>query len=451
VGDRAVNELGLAQPSADRDRSHLRWTPADYNVLPGDTVEYAARFEDGGPPFTTSLGKFTFDSWLTRTWRDHYGTIVTSCVSFAVLLLYASTFGLMLLLAPARLARVGGADALDSVSAPTGQLAFVWQLARLLFERATLPWLCRHPRVRRAWIAQYLKDEVRFRDLGKPAREDFVAQTEVLDAWVSLHIRRASDALDGFDFYSQRQIYVECPMRIGSGKSGQLIERPGPNTLRGAFARRRAVVAIVGPGGSGKSTLACAIARWAMSNEAETRLLPHRMLPVFIDQDTINLTDAVTRSLREMLGEEELPEDLVRELLSAQRLLVIVDGLSEREPATQELVTRLFGESAVFNTLVITSRSEPRLGAAERTTLFPVLLDAKRVVPFIVDYLARLDRRSFARRPRTVAARRANSGSCRIERRDGADYTITRKAVRGQRCRKDNRRLVAARYANSDS
>jgi len=128
-----------------------------------------------------------------------------------------------------------------------------------------------------------------------------------------------------------------------------------------------------------------------MSNEGEIRLLPHPILPVFIVQDTSNLTDTVTRSLREMLGEEELPDDLVRGLLSAQRLLIIVDGLSEREPATQELVTRLFGESTIFNSLVITSRSEPRLGATERTTLFPVLLDAKRVVPFIVDYLARLE------------------------------------------------------------
>jgi energy-coupling factor transporter ATP-binding protein EcfA2 len=152
---------------------------------------------------------------------------------------------------------------------------------------------------------------------------------------------------------------------MGSGTGGQLIERPSPNTLRAAFARQRAVVAIVGPGGSGKSTLACAIARWAMSNEAEIRLLPDPMLPVFIVRDTSNLTDAVTRSLREMLGEEELPDDLVCRLLLAQRLLIIVDGLSEREPATQELVACLFGESSIFNTLVIRA-AVPRIGGFGR-------------------------------------------------------------------------------------
>jgi photosystem II stability/assembly factor-like uncharacterized protein len=392
VSDRAAwNQLGRALASAEHGRMHLLWTPGAYNVASGDSMEYAVRFDDGGPPVTTPLAKFTFDSWLSRTWRESYATIVSLAVPLSVLLLYASAFGIVLLVAPARLAKVGGAAALDSVSAPTGNLAFAWQLARMLFERVTLPYLCRHPRVRRAWIAQYRRGEVRLRDLGKPARESFLEHPEVLDTWVSTHIKRASDALEGFDLYTQRQIYVECPVRMGSGTSGQLIERPSPNTLRAAFARQRAVVAIVGPGGSGKSTLACAIARWAMSNEAEIRLLPHPMLPVFIVRDTSNLTDAVTRSLREMLGEEELPDDLVCRLLLAQRLLIIVDGLSEREPATQELVARLFGESSIFNTLVITSRSEPRFGATERTTLFPVLLDAKRVVPFIVDYLARLE------------------------------------------------------------
>ena len=392
VGDRAAwNQLGRAQPSAEHDRMHLLWTPGAYNVRSGDSVEYAIQFDDSGPPFIAPLANFTFDPWLSRTWRDHYATIVSLAVPLGVLLLYASAFGIVLLVAPARLARVGAAPALDSVSAPIGNLAFAWQLACMLFEGATLPWLCRHPRVRRAWIAHYRRGEVRLRDLGKPARESFLEHPEVLDTWVSAHIKRASEALEGFDLCAQRQIYVECPVRIGSGKSGQLIERPSPNTLRAAFARQRAVVAIVGPGGSGKSTLACAIARWAMSNEADIRLLPHPMLPVFIAQNTSNLTDAVTRSLREMLGEEELPDDLMRGLLSTQRLLIIVDGLSEREPPTQELVARIFGESSIFNTLVITSRSEPRLGATERTTLFPVLLDAKRVVPFIVDYLARLE------------------------------------------------------------
>jgi hypothetical protein len=91
-----------------------------------------------------------------------------------------------------------------------------------------------------------------------------------------------------------------------------------------------------------------------------------------------------------MLGEEELPEDLIHGLLVRKRLLVIVDAFSEREPATQRYIEQIFATSAMFNAVVITSRSEPRLGAIERILLYPLLLDQKRVVPFIVDYVSRL-------------------------------------------------------------
>jgi hypothetical protein len=40
---------------------------------------------------------------------------------------------------------------------------------------------------------------------------------------------------------------------------------------------------------------------------------------------------------------------------------------------------------------VITSRTDPNLGAVDRTTLYPVRLDAARVVPFIVGYLDRME------------------------------------------------------------
>jgi hypothetical protein len=50
----------------------------------------------------------------------------------------------------------------------------------------------------------------------------------------------------------------------------------------------------------------------------------------------------------------------------------------------------MFASATVYNAVVITSRTEPRLGAVERTMLYPLLLDQKRVVPFIVDYVAQL-------------------------------------------------------------
>jgi hypothetical protein len=68
---------------------------------------------------------------------------------------YAGYFAGVLLLAPARLAVIGGAPALDSVVKPSGNVAFFWDLARTAFEGVALPWLCRHPRVGRAWTPLY--------------------------------------------------------------------------------------------------------------------------------------------------------------------------------------------------------------------------------------------------------------------------------------------------------
>jgi hypothetical protein len=92
-----------------------------------------------------------------------------------------------------------------------------------------------------------------------------------------------------------------------------------------------------------------------------------------------------------MLGEEELPEDLMRGLLAQKRLLVILDALSEREPPSQRNVEQSFAKEAIFNAVVITARAEPQFGAIQRTMVYPLLLDQKHVVPFIVDYVAKMD------------------------------------------------------------
>lgn len=298
-----------------------------------------------------------------------------------------------MLIAPARLASFRGIESLDHVTPPSGNfaLALVWSLGRTFLERVTLPYLCRLPRVRRAWTARYLAGQARLSDLGKPSRESFLVHPEFLDCWISSRLPQAQRALAGFSLYSDRRFYVECPLAVGDRTNGPLIERPSSQTLKEVFARRRAVVAIVGQGGSGKSTLACAIARWAMGEDRAQRLAEHAILPVFIVQETTDLLATVKGVLREMLNEEELPEDLVRGLLSRKRLLVIIDGLSERETKTQMHISQIFShENSPFNELLITSRSEPQLGVTEKTILKTILLDARGVVPFIIDYLARL-------------------------------------------------------------
>jgi len=330
--------------------------------------------------------------WWLEFWHEQHGAVLTTLGCFSILVLYLGYFATMLLLAPARLAKLGGASGIGEIPKPGGTLGWIVSLGRLGMENAALPWFVRHPRVRKAWSREYRNGHVKVEDLGKPAREAFLKETEVLDVWVESKIIRVRRALDNLDLFDRRQIYVDVPVKLGSHDAARIIERLRPEDLRDTFARPRALVPIIGTGGSGKSTLACAMARWAMADDPTTRLSAHRMVPVFVVQDTADLLDAVTRNLREMLGDDELPADLVRSLLFHQRILVIIDALSEREVETQRHIEQVFKDimGVVFNAVIITSRVEPEVGAVERTTLYPLRLDTKHVVPFIVDYLSRL-------------------------------------------------------------
>ncbi len=332
-------------------------------------------------------------TWWLKLWHEQHSAVLTALACLAILAIYLGYFAAMLLLAPAGLARLGPAGVIGEMPKPDGTLGWIVSLARLGMEKLALPWFVHHPRVRRAWSIEYRNGRVKIEDFGKPARESFLKAPEVLDVWVESRIVQVRQALDDLELFDRRRIYVEVPVRLGSRETGRVIERPRPEVLRDTFARPRAVVPIIGTGGSGKSTLACAMARWAMADDPTIRLAVHRMVPVFVVQDTTDLLGAVTRNLREMLGEEELPDDLVRSLLSRKRVLVIVDALSERETESQQHVEQVFKDSVgvVFNAVIITSRTEPQLGAVERTTLFPLRLDTKRIVPFIVGYLARLE------------------------------------------------------------
>jgi hypothetical protein len=377
----------MERETGENTQWQLSWTPGRKDFRPGDTIEHQiAIFAGGTPEMREILRSIVFDPWWAHLWRDHQTAILAAGAPFGLFALYAGGFLPVLLFAPARLARVGSAP-LDGIPAPTGNLAFAWALLRKLWETVLLLWLCRNRRVRRAWLVQYAAGSAKLSDLGKFARERFVDEPDVLDAWVNARVTRLRDALDALELYQQRRIYVPLPVQVGTAR---MIERPAAAMLRQIFTRPRAVVCIVGGGGTGKSTLACEIARWAMSDDPTDRLAPQRMVPVFVVNETTDLLATVTGALREMLGEEELPGDLIHGLLAEQRLLVIVDAFSEREPETRRHIEEIFSKAAVFNAMVITSRTEPRLGAVERTTLYPLLLDQKRVVPFIVDYVARL-------------------------------------------------------------
>ena len=224
-------------------------------------------------PTIEAIGSLSFQPWLARLWREHETALVTASVSLGLFAMYLFGFLVVLLIAPAQLARVGTAS-LDPIPVPAGNLGFVWGLLRKLWENGLLLSLCRNRRVRRAWLLELSAGRRKFGDLGKFARESFVTHPGILDAWIAARIAKVREALNSTELFEQRRVYVPLPVRVGTSS---IVERPDAPLLQPTFSRARAVLCIVGGGGCGKSTLACAISKWAMADDSaeRTRASPH--------------------------------------------------------------------------------------------------------------------------------------------------------------------------------
>ena len=376
-------------PTSDRKGWQLAWNPRSIGFDPGTVIEYQAVIDIGAAePLVVACGSHAFEPWWHSLWTAHRDTALAIGAPFLVLAAWAGWLCWLLVIAPIRLARFGGAPA--EIAAPSGNWAFAWGIAKAVWEGVTLPWICRHPRVRRAWIAELRAGRAKLADLGKHSRDAFLRSPDVLDAWVETQVGRARASLNSLELFSHRSIHLPLPLRMG-GAEGELLEKPNPEKLRALFQRERGIVAVVGPGGAGKSSLACAMVRWAMSDDPAERLATHRMLPVFVLRDTRNLAETVQQELRAMLVQEDLPKDLLQNLMRTKRVLVVIDALSERRRETQEHVREAFRTQDGLNAVVITSRVTPELDAVDRTVLLPLLLDHTGIVPFVSGYVSQLE------------------------------------------------------------
>jgi hypothetical protein len=112
-------------------------------------IEDAIRLEDHIRSATKDLENLNW-RWLLELWHEQHGAVLTALGCFAVLALYLGYFATMLLLAPARLARLGGARGIGEIPKLGGLPGWIVSLGRLGMENVALPWFVRHPRVRRA-------------------------------------------------------------------------------------------------------------------------------------------------------------------------------------------------------------------------------------------------------------------------------------------------------------
>jgi HEAT repeat protein/GTPase SAR1 family protein len=247
--------------------------------------------------------------------------------------------------------------------------------------------------LRRSDIGEFTLWGLKFRALEYALLLPFFAYRErVLNAWLDDCLPHARKFFQEREIQSGREVWVDLPVSLNREVIPELL----PVRLKSIFQRASAQILIHGEGGAGKTSLACHIANWAFAENRELRLRPHCMLPLLIEYNFIqnaqtdDILDPLLGELERVSGKnrEDLPKRFQVELFSKGRLLIIVDGLSERNEAVREFLTARAGvfplQCAMF-----TSRTAEKDVLAQITVvrIEPLRLQGYVLELFIRSYL----------------------------------------------------------------
>ena len=404
-------DLDLKKLVRKDDRWSLAWNPTTTKKVPvgsGSRLQFSVTLRDrrGGFSFEHGTARsLEYGGWYERM-RDLYRTeifVVLSVIGLSVL--YVLALLCFFLFNPVILVNISRA-----LSANASADSFFPKLVRiplLVLHSVVLPRLVCHPRTVRAWIVDYEAKKAGFAGLAPGIRSRYLNEPDVLDAWVATRAGDTGDAILSKRVAAERSVFVDLPVTLEEGDGFEAVPNRAVvvEMVRTVLGRKPGVMAICGAGGGGKTTFAAQVARWAWSEDEEERAFRHRAIPVWIDFDTQDLLGAVTEELRKMVRRDETDKDIVKALLASKRVLVIVDGLTERKHETQLHVWHIYGKEVEFNALVLTGRVEPNM---ERVPVVRLsLIDDRTIHSFIREYAASAHRNvKFANRTRDEIAGR---------------------------------------------
>ena len=385
-------ELGLENLARQDNRWSLAWDPSTTRkslVGSGSQLQFSVTLRDGRGGFSFKHATATnleYGGWYERM-RDRYRAEIFSVLSvIGLIILYVLVLLCFFVFNPVILVKISRALSADASTDSLFQKPV--QLVFLVLHTIVLPRLARHPRTVQAWILRYKAKKAGFAGLSPGIRSQYLNEPDVLDAWVATRAGDAGDAILSRRVAAERSVFVDLPVTLEEDDGLEAVpNRAGAvEMVRTVLGRKPGVIAICGAGGGGKTTFAAQVARWAWSEDEEERAFRDRAIPVWIDFDTKDLLRAVIEELRRMVGGDETDEDIVKALLASKRVLVIVDGLTERKRETQLHVWHIYGSEVEFNALVLTGRVEPNM---ERVPVVRLsLIDDRTIRSFIREYAA---------------------------------------------------------------
>ncbi len=364
----------------------LSWNPKEYSISEGTDIYYRITLRDGdGLTFAHGIpDSFVYRPWWSRQPEAVRGMII----GVGFIAAYLAVGFALLWVFPLSLLWLHDRFPLTDLFAALGPGKVVAMFANAFLKSSGLTFFATHPRSRRAWAARYRSGQGSFNDLSPTIRASFIQDADCLDAWIERRAEQAEEALGRIESVNQRRVYIDLPVRVGKREEGQQLSEPKQTDLRVLLERPCAVLAIIGEGGTGKSTLACQIAFWAIASDPKLRVAHYRLIPVFIEDETQDLVGSVTGLLRQMVGPEEIETDIVANLLRHKRLLVIVDGLSERSLPTQRHIESVH-QTASVNAMVVTTRHPPDFGPTPTISLWPEKVTVETLFYFLTEYLRR--------------------------------------------------------------